>query len=93
VTGGRDRPQRAALSALADARVAIVGLGLMGGSLAGALRGKCRVVVGVARRAESIELARARGLIDQGTTGLASGVRADVVILATPGRCYLRAAC
>ena len=37
---------------LKDARVAIVGLGLMGGSLAGALkkRGVCREVWGVARR-------------------------------------------
>jgi prephenate dehydrogenase len=89
--------QRAVPSALADARVAIVGLGLMGGSLAGALRGKCRAVIGVARRAESIELARAQGLIDQGTTDLTSGVRAngrhphaDAVVLATPVRVILR---
>jgi len=69
----------------------------MGGSLAGALRGKCRAVVGVARRAGSIELARARGLIDQGTTDLATGVGADgthppadIVVLATPVRAILR---
>ena len=76
---------------LADIRVTIVGLGLMGGSLAGALRGQCRAVVGVARRAETIETALERGLVDRGTTGLANGVReADVVILATPVRLILR---
>ena len=72
---------------LHSAQVAIVGLGLMGGSLAGALRGKCRTVVGVARRAEIIETALAQELIDWGTTELAEGVRqADVVVLATPVR-------
>jgi prephenate dehydrogenase len=76
---------RVADARVADARVAIVGLGLMGGSLAGALRGRCRAVLGVARRAETIETALARGLVNRGTTDLASGVRdADVVILATP---------
>jgi prephenate dehydrogenase len=76
---------------LAEGRVAVVGLGLMGGSLAGALRGRCRAVVGVARRTETIEAALARGLLDQGTTDLASGVRqADVVVLATPVRVILR---
>jgi len=76
---------------LADTQVAIVGLGLMGGSLAGALRGQCRAVVGVARRAETIETALALGLIDRGATDLTSGVRqADVVVLATPVRVILR---
>jgi len=76
---------------LASAQVTIVGLGLMGGSLAGALRGQCRAVVGVARRAESIQAARDQNLIDQGTTDTAKGVReADVVILATPVRVILR---
>ena len=76
---------------LADIRIAIVGLGLMGGSLAGALRGQCRAVVGVARRAQTVDAALAQGLIDQGVTDLASGVRqADVVILATPVRVILQ---
>ncbi|MBL7064131.1 MAG: prephenate dehydrogenase [Anaerolineae bacterium] len=76
---------------LTDIHITIVGLGLMGGSLAGALRGKCRAVGGVARRAETVETALARGLIDQGTTDLARGVReADVVVLATPVRVILR---
>jgi prephenate dehydrogenase len=75
---------------LTDARVSVVGLGLMGGSLAGALRGQCRTVVGVARRAETIETALARSLVDRGTTDLADGVHgADVVVLATPVRVVL----
>lgn len=76
---------------LQDARIAIVGLGLMGGSLAGALRGQCQSVTGVARRVETVEAALARGLIDHGTRELADGVhQADVVILATPVRTILR---
>ena len=63
----------------------------MGGSLAGALRGKCQAVIGVARRAETIEAATARGLIDQASSDLAAGLHAaDVVILATPVRTILR---
>lgn len=75
---------------LAETRIAIIGLGLMGGSLAGALEGKCRAVVGVARREETLEAARARHLITTGTTDLAAGVRnADIVILATPVRAII----
>lgn len=78
-------------SRLQDCQVAIVGLGLMGGSLAGALRGQCRAVVGVARRAEAVEKASALGLVDWGTTDIAHGVRqADAVVLATPVRTIMR---
>jgi prephenate dehydrogenase len=76
---------------LTGRQVTVVGLGLMGASLAGALRGKCRAVVGVARRVESIDVALARGLVDRGTSDLVSGVsEADVVVLATPVRVILR---
>jgi prephenate dehydrogenase len=76
---------------LVDAQVTIVGLGLMGGSLAGALRSHCREVVGVARRAATVEEALARGLVDRSTTDLADGVHeADVVVLATPVRVIMR---
>jgi prephenate dehydrogenase len=79
------------MSELANAKVAVVGLGLMGGSLAGALRGHCRQVIGVARRPETIEAAAAQGLIDHGTTELGEGVRyAQVVVLATPVCTILR---
>ncbi len=80
-----------AVKRLIDTRVVIVGLGLMGASLAGALRGKCREVVGVARREETIEQALARGLLDRATTDLPAGVRdADVIVLATPVRTIVR---
>jgi prephenate dehydrogenase len=74
-----------------QAQVVVVGLGLMGGSLAGALRGKCRTVVGVARRAETIDAALSLGLVDRGTVNVAEGVSgADVVVLATPVRVIMR---
>ena len=76
---------------LAETTIAVVGLGLMGGSLAGALRGRCRSVVGVARRPESVKIGLAHKLIDRGSTDLEDGVRrADVVILATPVRVILK---
>jgi len=76
---------------LADAQLTIVGLGLMGGSLAGALRGQCRHVVGIARRAETIEAALAGDLVDDATTDLEGGVaEADIVVLATPVRVILQ---
>ena len=70
-------------------QVTVVGLGLMGGSLAAALRstGACRKVVGVARRSVTLTTARMLQFIDEGTTDLAKGVAdADLVVLATPVR-------
>ncbi|NLG28222.1 MAG: prephenate dehydrogenase/arogenate dehydrogenase family protein [Chloroflexi bacterium] len=72
---------------LREATVAIVGLGLMGGSLAAALsaRQACRRVVGVARRRVTWEMARDLRFIDEGTSDLAAGLQdADVVVLALP---------
>jgi len=70
-----------------DARVAIVGLGLMGGSLAAALstQGACRQVVGVARRRSTLTMALDLRFIHKGTSDLQEGVaEADIVVLATP---------
>ena len=79
------------MKSLKDCQITIVGLGLMGGSLAGALRGQCRSTVGVARREATLETALARGLIDRGTANLANGVaQADIVVLATPVRVILQ---
>jgi prephenate dehydrogenase len=68
-------------------RVAIVGVGLIGGSLGMALRARrlAREVVGVTRVPETITLARDLGAIDRGTVDPAAGVDgADLVVLATP---------
>ncbi len=70
-----------------DARVAVVGLGLMGGSLAAALRAHdaCREVIGVARRQSSLAMATTLRMIHRGTTDLREGVaEADLVVLCTP---------
>lgn len=75
-------------SAFVDSTICIVGLGLMGGSLAAALsQSGCRHVTGVARREETVQRAQALGYIASGTLDLAEGVKqADLVILATPVR-------
>lgn len=76
---------------LAECRVAVLGIGLMGGSLAGALRGHCRSVVGIARRSETVEDAVGRGWIDGGGTDpTAILLEVDIVVLATPVRAILR---
>jgi prephenate dehydrogenase len=75
---------------LKDCRVTVVGLGLMGGSLALALRERLRPrrgVWGVARRQVTAEEALSRGIVDVATLDLAEGVRkANVVVLAMPVR-------
>jgi prephenate dehydrogenase len=81
--------QTPAEDGFARSRVAIVGLGLMGGSLAAALssRRACDHVVGIARRESTLERALEMRFIHTGTTDLAEGLRgADLVILATPVR-------
>jgi prephenate dehydrogenase len=77
---------------LCDAQVTIIGLGLMGGSLAAALtrRAACRRVVGVARREETAQAALTKKMVHHVTTALEEGVReADLVVLATPVRTIL----
>jgi prephenate dehydrogenase len=65
----------------------IVGLGLMGASLALALRGSVERITGVARREETVRDAVDRGIVDSATTDFAAGVaQADVVVLAAPVR-------
>jgi prephenate dehydrogenase len=71
--------------------ITVVGLGLMGGSFAGALKGHCKCVVGVDRQQDVVKRALERGFIDVGTTDLAEGVRgADIVVLATPVRSIIK---
>ncbi len=57
----------------------------MGGSLGLALRGRVRQVIGIARRAETVQQALDIGAIDAGYATLAEGAaEADVIVLATP---------
>lgn len=68
-------------------RLAILGVGLIGGSLARALRqaGAVSEIVGSGRSAETLERARALGVIDRGSTDPAKAAEgADIVILAAP---------
>jgi prephenate dehydrogenase len=74
--------------------ICVVGLGLMGGSLALALReasGAHTRIVAVTRSAEVLQQALAVGAIDRGSLDLADGVSgAHTVILAAPVRAILR---
>jgi prephenate dehydrogenase len=64
---------------------AIVGVGLMGGSLGMALRRRGWHVTGIGRNASRLKKARSLGALDDFTTDIAAGVRsADVLVLATP---------
>jgi prephenate dehydrogenase len=68
-------------------RIAIIGLGLMGGSLARAIRqaGLAREIVGCGRNAASLKTAVDAKVIDRAETQVASAVRdAGLVVLAVP---------
>lgn len=69
-------------------RIAIVGLGLIGGSLGLALKeakGAGIEVVGFSRRSETVARAKERGAVDKAASSLESAVsEVDVVVVATP---------
>lgn len=68
-------------------KVAIIGPGLIGGSMGMALRqkGLATTVTGIGRRRESLDKALEVGAIDKATLDLSQGVKdADLVVLATP---------
>ncbi|MBI3357694.1 MAG: prephenate dehydrogenase/arogenate dehydrogenase family protein [Nitrospirae bacterium] len=74
-------------------QVAIVGVGLIGGSLGMILRRKALAdhVVGIGRRIENLKIAVELGAIDRYVADPKEGVRgADLVILATPVDTYER---
>jgi len=68
-------------------QIAVVGVGLIGGSLALALKqaGEVTEVIGIGRGLKNLERAKALGVVDSYTQDLAAGVaEADLVFLATP---------
>jgi len=76
---------------LSTARVAILGLGLMGGSLAMRLKGHCRELLGIDNNADTIKLAERIALCDRLSTQPADLLPdADLIILATPIGTVLR---
>ena len=74
---------------LAAARVTIVGLGLMGGSLALALAGRCCEIIGVDADPAPLAGALRRGLIHRAADFDSACAASDFVILATPVRAIL----
>ncbi len=76
-----------------DAQITLVGLGLMGGSLAMRLKQDqtCRVVVALLRREDAAREAESLGVVDRATTNPANALRdADIVIFGTPVRILLK---
>ncbi len=69
-------------------RVIVIGVGLIGGSLALALksRGLVEEVVGISRSPDTLALAQQRGVIDYGSTALDQAMltAANLVFIATP---------
>jgi prephenate dehydrogenase len=75
-------------SALAQARLAIVGMGLMGGSLALALRDRCGEIAGADVDPAALEFALAHGVIGR-TIEFDAARSCDLLILAAPARAIL----
>ncbi len=70
---------------LKNATVAIVGLGLMGGSMALALKGHCSRIFGIDPDPAALELALHQNIVDQAESDPAKLLpQADLVILAAP---------
>ncbi len=65
--------------------VAIIGVGLLGGSLGQALRKTGRYkVLGIARKASTLRKAKRFGALDTGSRNLADVSQADLVVVCTP---------
>jgi prephenate dehydrogenase len=67
--------------------IAIIGVGMIGGSVGLALRRRhlCKQIVGIGRREESLQTAQRLGAVDHTTTDLATGVSdAQLVVVCSP---------
>ena len=70
---------------LADSKIAIIGLGLMGGSLALGLKGKCAALYGCDPHLPTLELALSQHIVDYADSDPASLLpEVDLVILSAP---------
>jgi len=70
--------------------VAILGLGLMGGSLALALRGRCKRLIGIDRDRKTVDSALVHGAVDAvSTDSRALLPQADIIIPALPVRAII----
>ena len=70
---------------LAESRIAIIGLGLMGGSLALGLRGKCAALYGIDPHRATLELALSQHIVDYADSDPARLLpEVDLVILSAP---------
>lgn len=70
---------------LAESKVAIIGLGLMGGSLALGLKGKCAALYGIDPHLPTLELALSQHIVDSADSDPAKLLpEADLVILSAP---------
>jgi prephenate dehydrogenase len=70
---------------LAESRVAIIGLGLMGGSLALGLKGKCASLYGIDPHLPTLELALSQHIVDYADSDPAKLLPdADLIILSAP---------
>ncbi|QXP83965.1 prephenate dehydrogenase/arogenate dehydrogenase family protein [Methylococcus sp. Mc7] len=66
-------------------KLCIIGVGLIGGSVARRARGFCEEIVGIDADPENLSRAETLGVIDQGCASLERGVAAaDFVLIATP---------
>lgn len=76
---------------LSPLRVAILGLGLMGGSLALALRGKCAALWGIDPDPQTVALAQAQGVVERASSRPEDLLpQAELVILAAPVKAILQ---
>ena len=69
---------------LSQCKVAIFGLGLMGGSLALALRGHCSYIIGIDTDPLAGQLAREMKAVDDAGSSASLAIEADLIILAVP---------
>jgi prephenate dehydrogenase len=70
---------------LAESKIAIIGLGLMGGSLALGLRGKCAMLYGIDPHRATLELALSQHIVDYADSDPAKLLpEADFIILSAP---------